>query len=71
MKARDPKNPQNWKRRGAPSVGARARALLRDLLYPPSYIARCERALALYLSDRQLVERDGPAQRRRRSLNLG
>jgi hypothetical protein len=61
--ARDPRNPQNWKKRGAPSVGSRAGAILRNLMYPPSYIALCERALALYLGDHQLSERASNPQR--------
>lgn len=59
----------DWRQRDAPSVGARAAAILRGLMYPPSYIARCLAALALYLSDPQLSERRGfnPP---RRGLNL-
>ena len=50
---------KNWQIRHAPSVGARAGAILRNLMYPPSYISACEIALALYLSDEQMSERRG------------
>lgn len=49
----------DWKRRHAPSIGARARAILNTLLYPPSYITKCEEALGLYLSDIQNADRPG------------
>src|SRR5205809_120793 len=48
-----------WKARQAPSEGARARSILNNLMYPPSYIAKCEAALALYLSDVQNADRKG------------
>lgn len=50
---------RDWKRRQAPSIGARARAILNTLLYPPSYILKCEEALGLYLSDVQSADRPG------------
>ena len=50
---------KEWQARHAPSVGARARAILRSLLFPPSYISACELALAQYLSDDQNAERRG------------
>lgn len=50
---------QEWKARNAPSIGARARAILNMLLYPPSYITKCEEALGLYLSDLQNADRPG------------
>lgn len=56
---------KNWQRRQAPSVGARARAILRNLMYPPSYISACELALAQYLSDGQNADRRGFDSRRR------
>jgi hypothetical protein len=50
---------QEWQARHAPSVGARARAIINTLLYPPSYIQKCEDALALYLSLPQNADRPG------------
>lgn len=50
---------QEWQQRHAPSVGARALAIVRNHLAPPSYIAAVEEALKLYLSDAQLAERRG------------
>lgn len=50
---------KNWQIRQAPSVGARARAILRNLMFPPSYISACEIALALYLSEDQNSDRRG------------
>ena len=47
---------KDWKRREAPSVGARAGSILRNLMMPPSYIAGCEAALKLYLAPWQQVE---------------
>lgn len=60
---------QEWEDRGAPSVGARALSILRNMMYPPSYIAKCEAALALFLSDRQRAERFG-FNARRKGLDL-
>jgi hypothetical protein len=48
-----------WKARHAPSVGARARAILNTLLYPPSYVTKCEEALELYVSVSQNADRKG------------
>ena len=50
---------KEWQARQAPSVGARARAILRNLLYPASYITCSELALARYLSDEQNADRRG------------
>jgi hypothetical protein len=50
---------KDWKYRQAPSVGARARAIINLMLYPPSYLRQCEEALTLFLSDKQLSERPG------------
>lgn len=50
---------KDWKRRQAPSIGARARAILNTLLFPPSYIRHCEEALELYLSPVQNADRKG------------
>lgn len=50
---------KNWQRRQAPSVGARARSILRNLMMPPSFISACELALSLYLSDEQNSDRRG------------
>ena len=47
---------KDWRERDAPSVGARAGSILRNLLYPPSYIRACEDALKLYLAPWQQVE---------------
>ncbi len=60
----------DWKQRDAPSVGARASAIIRGLLFPPTYITRCLAALALYLSDPQRSERRGFQSKTRRGLNL-
>lgn len=59
-----------WQQRGAPSVGARAGAIIRNLMYPPSYIALSERALGLYLSQEQQSERDSLRQRARNGMSL-
>lgn len=64
-----PRRTQEWEDRGAPSPGARARAILRALLFPPSYIARCEAAVALYVSESQNAERGG-VHRPRRAFDL-
>ena len=50
---------KEWQARQAPSAGARARSILRNLLFPPSYISACELALALYLSEPQNADRHG------------
>ena len=47
---------KDWQRRDAPSVGARARSILRNLMMPPSYINACLVALDLYLAPWQKVE---------------
>ena len=58
-------NLKYWQARQAPSVGAMARSILRNLLFPPSYISACELALALYLSDEQNADRRGFYRQRR------
>jgi hypothetical protein len=50
---------KEWQSRHAPSLGARARSILNNLLFPPSYITKCEEALGLYLSDIQMADRPG------------
>lgn len=55
----------DWKRRDAPSVGARAKAIARTLLFPPSYIDRVEYFIGLFLSEPQMAERRGFMPRRR------
>jgi len=47
---------KDWQERAAPSVGARAGSILRNLMMPPSYIRQCEEALKLYLAPWQQVE---------------
>lgn len=61
---------QEWERRGAPSPGSRASAILGNLLYPPSYIAKCREALTWYLSDTAMAERTGFYRPLRRGLSL-
>lgn len=61
---------RDWKERDAPSVGARASAILRGLLFPPSYINECLRALTLYLSDPQRSERTGFQSKKRKGLDI-
>lgn len=61
---------QEWERRGAPSPGARASAILGNLLYPPSYIEKCREALTWYLSDEAMAERTGFYRAQRRGLSL-
>lgn len=53
----------DWKQRGAPSLGARAKSILRTHLDRPSHYDRAEEFLGLYLSQEQMIER-GEAPRR-------
>jgi hypothetical protein len=50
---------QEWQYRQAPSVGARARAILRTSMHSDSFMALAEHALSLYLSDEQNSDRRG------------
>lgn len=56
---------KDWQARDAPSVGARAGSILRNLMYPPSYIRACEEALKLYLAPWQQVEHGTKGYQRR------
>ncbi len=56
---------QEWQYRQAPSVGARARAILHTSLHSDSFMELAEAALRLYLSDEQMSERRGFAPKRR------
>lgn len=49
----------DWKQRSAPSWGARAKALARNMMYPPSYINQVEGYIGLFLADDQMAERYG------------
>lgn len=50
---------QEWQYRQAPSVGARALAILHSSMYSDSFMQLAEAALRLYLSEEQMAERKG------------
>lgn len=50
---------QDWQHREAPSVGARARAILHTTMHSDSFMALAEAALRLYLGESQNADRRG------------